>query len=164
MWHETLADRVGYDLRIRGDCRCGSGGKGCVTLATYENCDGCGGTGETYLGAGEFSGRCWICNGDGLIKLTTKARKEHRCDFCRKPIAAGEEYIRREITPWDHSDNETFFTHKSHVVCNDVWYKFGERYDWVYPEDGNEWAELVAEYEATTKQKGDVAGETSNGR
>lgn len=78
--------------------------------------------------------------------MTTTAHKDHRCTLCGKPIPKGEEYINQTIRPWDHSDNEGFSTFKAHVVCNTVWHKVGDRYDWVFPDDPYEWAKEMARH------------------
>lgn len=41
------------------------------------------------------------------------AKKLHRCSFCYEPIAPGSQYAHIRLTPWDHPDNECFFTVQS---------------------------------------------------
>lgn len=45
------------------------------------------------------------------------ARKDHVCDLCPWAIPAGMEYWREDATPWDHPDNDGYFTIKAHRLC-----------------------------------------------
>lgn len=121
-----------------------------LPLATYENCGGCGGTGESFDGR-EFTGAlCRGCGGTGQVKVTITAHKDHTCNLCGKPIPKGEEYVNRRITPWDHPDNEGFATFRTHVACDAVWRKVGAKQEWLFPIDPGEWAEVMAEHGGDT--------------
>lgn len=77
---------------------------------------------------------------------TVKARREHQCELCKLPIKKGESYYKERITPWDHPDNEGYFTFKAHDKCSDVWFAIGDDYDWRYPDDGGYWLETMEAY------------------
>ncbi len=49
------------------------------------------------------------------------ARKQHKCDLCRREIVQGEDYFRQEVKPWDHEDNDCFFSFKAHRECEEVY-------------------------------------------
>jgi len=66
-----------------------------------------------------------------------KARKHHTCSFCNLPIPAGTIYYTDRITPWDHPDNEHYFTIKAHPHCWDFWRsEYGETQEWIFPGGG----------------------------
>ena len=44
-----------------------------------------------------------------------KAMKQHRCEFCRKAIAAGETYCRVFV-----ADGGQGYSYKSHTFCDDI--------------------------------------------
>ena len=69
----------------------------------------------------------------------TKARKAHVCDLCFEKIEKGENYHRQDIMPWDHPDNECFFTFKAHVKCYEIWLVVGADYYWDFPPNKSEW-------------------------
>ena len=75
----------------------------------------------------------------------SKARKNHICTLCHETIEAGTTYIYRTITPWCHPDNESFGSYKAHHDCHVIWGKVGDEFDWIFPIDKYEWAELIAE-------------------
>ena len=72
-----------------------------------------------------------------------KARKDHQCTLCFKTIGAGETYIYRRITPWDHCDNDSFFDYKAHVECDNIWMENALDWDGCLPFDAVEWAEMI---------------------
>jgi len=51
-----------------------------------------------------------------------KARKDHVCSLCFGVIPEGIDYINERVTPWDHANNEFFFTYKAHVGCDYLWH------------------------------------------
>lgn len=64
---------------------------------------------------------------------TPVARVAHRCCLCQRWIAIGEQYIYCRYTPWDHSENDDFFTYKAHVHCDTVFSQVGEEWNWEFP-------------------------------
>ena len=77
----------------------------------------------------------------------TIARKDYRCDFCGEAIPKASEYFTQRITPWDHPDNEGFFTHRAHARCEEVWNLVGTSYDWEWDHGcESEWKEILAQH------------------
>jgi len=62
-----------------------------------------------------------------------RARKEHKCDFCHKIIWSGSDYHLHKGTPWDHPDNDSFFTLKVHKDCWDLWIEHQQDWDQLFP-------------------------------
>ena len=50
------------------------------------------------------------------------ARKPHYCTLCGELISAGEHYVYQRITPWDHPDNDGFFSYRAHEECDRFWH------------------------------------------
>jgi hypothetical protein len=75
----------------------------------------------------------------------TIARKDHRCDLCREIIHKGIDYHRSTIHPWDHPDNESYGELKAHHECLKIYQRVGADWDWTFPTDRAEWAEMVEE-------------------
>jgi hypothetical protein len=74
------------------------------------------------------------------------ARKRHKCTLCGEPITPGSTYIFERITPWDHSDNDSYFSYKAHHICNEVWLEVCDDYDCIFPDNAEEWKqELIAQ-------------------
>lgn len=91
----------------------------------------------------------------GGVKLAelVVARKDHYCSLCGEVIPAKTKYAYKRITPWDHADNETFFTYKAHELCDEVWQKIGDRYAWLFPYGcESEWKKDMAEYLESVKE------------
>lgn len=61
------------------------------------------------------------------------ARKDHRCSFCGLTIERGTEYHCHKGTPWEHQDNDTFFTIKAHTDCWALWVKYAQDWDYYFP-------------------------------
>lgn len=66
----------------------------------------------------------------------TVARKPHVCTLCDLTIPPGADYIYERITPWDHPDNERYFTFKAHRVCERAWRDADELNDGLLPTAG----------------------------
>lgn len=64
---------------------------------------------------------------------TRKARKEHICTLCNFPIRMGERYEFRRITPWDHPDNDGFFSYHAHCQCDHAWNNIAPDWDYLFP-------------------------------
>ena len=77
------------------------------------------------------------------------ARKDHRCLLCEEIIPKGTKYGHQRITPWDHPDNECFFTYRAHTECDELWGKVGREWDWEFPDDPGLWKEMLAHYRAS---------------
>jgi len=80
-----------------------------------------------------------------MSERTSKARKDHRCSFCCEMITKGTRYICQRVTPWDHADNECFFTIKAHVECDSIWQQVGSEFDWQLPDGKIDWEEMLAQ-------------------
>ncbi len=50
-----------------------------------------------------------------ISQTTQKARKAHRCNYCRMPIEIGQEYIRQ----YNEFDGDTY-TWKMHTDCDHI--------------------------------------------
>lgn len=74
------------------------------------------------------------------------ARKGHRCDFCGEAIATGDEYFRVRLTPWDHPDNEGFFTWRAHPFCHELWMAAGPDWGWEWGDDPAAWRDAAKDY------------------
>lgn len=62
------------------------------------------------------------------------ARKQHWCTLCGQSIEVGEHYIYQRITPWDHPDNDGFFSYRAHEECNRFWVaEFAYDADGIFP-------------------------------
>jgi len=64
-----------------------------------------------------------------------RARKTHRCELCERPIRKGRLHVYERITPWDHWENDHYFTYRAHLSCDRAWHAFGEDWDWYLPGD-----------------------------
>jgi len=53
-----------------------------------------------------------MCYGEIISDRMVRARKEHRCAFCKHPIRAGQEYTSRVI-----ADEGTVHNQRSHARC-----------------------------------------------
>jgi hypothetical protein len=71
--------------------------------------------------------------------ITRTARKNHICSFCGNIIPANSYYKFVRLTPWDHPDNEIFFSWKVHPFCLEVWNNIG-------PVWGYEWCDDYGEF------------------
>ena len=52
---------------------------------------------------------------------TLVARVACICTHCERQIEVGEAYYWTRITPWDHVENDGFFTVREHVECARFW-------------------------------------------
>ena len=65
-----------------------------------------------------------------------RAKKQHRCNFCNEPIAEGTQYAHCRLTPWDHPDNDGFFTWRAHPFCREMWVQhIGAECEWEWGDD-----------------------------
>lgn len=74
------------------------------------------------------------------------ARKPHRCTHCNRTIRVGESYAFKRITPWDHPDNEAFFTYRAHERCEAYWNEIGYEYEWQFRDDPEEFRRECWQY------------------
>ena len=65
-----------------------------------------------------------------------RARKDHTCTLCGRVIRRGRRYVYEKITPWDHPDNDGYFTVKIHLGCNRAWYALADDWDYEIPDPG----------------------------
>lgn len=72
------------------------------------------------------------------------ARKDHECTLCAYTIPKGARYRYEKLTPWDHPDNDGYFTYKGHYVCERAWRDIGREWDWAMPDVG-EWRQYLSE-------------------
>jgi hypothetical protein len=78
-------------------------------------------------------------------KWIKKARKEHKCTYCGGNIPKGIGYIKVQITPWCHAENDSFDTWKIHLECKEV----GDEFYWdddakgIFPEPCAKFLEKV---------------------
>ena len=64
----------------------------------------------------------------------TRASQEQRCTLCGLAIPTSEVYWRERMTPWDHQDNDGFFTLKAHKACYEFWdADYADRVDGLFP-------------------------------
>ena len=70
-------------------------------------------------------------------KLVT-ARKTYLCTYCQREISIGSKYIKVSITPWCHSQNESFDTWHIHEDCKEAGDSFylDEDMGGIFPENG----------------------------
>ena len=54
---------------------------------------------------------------------TPRAKKDHRCDRCRKPIPAGTHYKRYAITPGSDIGNEKWMSGREHLTEGECYYE-----------------------------------------
>jgi hypothetical protein len=75
--------------------------------------------------------------------IIRKARKDHVCSLCFDAIRAGSEYFYQRVTPWDHSENDSFFNFKAHGGCYAIWDDIAQDNDGMLPSDKEEWDEMT---------------------
>ena len=75
--------------------------------------------------------------------IERKARKDHQCTLCFKPILKGSSYLYQRIAPWYHENNEGFSDYKAHKDCDQIFNEVGQDFDYAFPEDKSCWAEMV---------------------
>jgi hypothetical protein len=88
-------------------------------VATYEHCGACGGLGEDSW----TNYRCWVCGGEGLVKVTITARKTHTCSHCEEFIAIGAEYVRYTYGPWLGGNSKKVNSYALHEGCVDGFHR-----------------------------------------
>jgi len=71
------------------------------------------------------------------------ARVEHLCTHCNLPIPVGVKYWCERVTPWDHPENERYFSYKAHAKCRELWNEIGGDYDWEFFDDHHEWRQAL---------------------
>lgn len=82
-----------------------------------------------------------------------KARKDHRCQFCYRIIFKGTQYWSERITPWDHSENEHYFSLKAHTRCWELWRSgIDSECDHIFPDDTQYWRESLIELRRCTRE------------
>jgi hypothetical protein len=78
---------------------------------------------------------------------TRVAKKAHRCEFCAEQIAPGQRYAHIRLTPWDHADNDGFFTWRTHEFCREMWDEhIGEDSDWTWYAESHEFRDDCEKY------------------
>lgn len=76
------------------------------------------------------------------------SKKEHQCMLCFEIIPPKTLYSNYVVTPWN-SSNDDFFTHKSHISCNNIWQRYMDKYYWTenyYPYYKQEWDDICSEF------------------
>jgi hypothetical protein len=77
------------------------------------------------------------------------ARKDHTCALCFEVIPSGTQYYSQEVTPWEHHDNERFYTFKAHMECYNLWTDCGNdnidhEFTWLLPDRREDWYEQLS--------------------
>lgn len=81
-------------------------------------------------------------------------RKPYECWFCESTIKAGERSWYERVTPWDHPDNEYYFTLRAHAECEAAWqWAIAGPDPYCYWEDGCHPSDFVAELLPTYRSR-----------
>jgi len=86
---------------------------------------------------------------DGSTRI---AQKDHICSFCALPIPKGARYWYEKMTPWDHEDNDGFFTCKAHEACRELWVNVASDFEYRFPDDPFEWRRMLGEENEASEQ------------
>lgn len=77
-----------------------------------------------------------------------KARKRHRCMVCQMPIEVSTTYVCITVFP-DATDNDAPWDYKAHTECNDLFQRFGDDSDWMFPYYADDWQAILDDHGVT---------------
>ena len=73
------------------------------------------------------------------MKKALPTRPKSVCVLCHKPIADGSECPREPNDPAKYT---------AHAECAEIWQEVGHAFEWIFPRNAEDWAEMVEVYHA----------------